>query len=384
LTPVTDRPRIQTAIATVGAAGGTDGYPAMEAAFQSLNAVSDEIKTILFMTDGRTQLRDYKALTTKMTQNGIHVTTVAIGRGADRELLADISMWGKGRAYYLEAANNVPQIFVRETELAMDKALHEAPFNLLVRKSVDAFKGIDFKAAPLLLGYVSTKPKPTSEILLTESLAGDPVLSRWQFGLGKTAMFASDLKDRWAVNWLEWDGYKKFWSQLVRETMRRNGRDFDFRVSRAGDRAVVTVNAVGRDGRFRNALDLKARLTGPDRGTSILEVPQVGPGAYEAQVLLARNGSYAFGAEGQSEAGQRALTYSYPEEYRFRPTDAAALEGISRETGGTSDPAAADVVNAFGETVEVPHRLWPWLAAMALALYLMDVLLRRLRLFEPA
>jgi uncharacterized membrane protein len=385
LANVTNRPAISTAISSVGVAGGTDGYPAMDAAFQALNAVSDEIKTILFLTDGRTQLRDYKALTTKMVQNGIHVTTVAIGAGADRELLADISMWGKGRAYYLEVANNVPQIFVRETELAMDKALHEAPFNLLVRKSVDAFKGIDFKAAPHLLGYVSTKPKPTSEILLAESLAGEPVLARWQYGLGKTAMFASDLKDRWAVNWLQWGGYKKFWSQLVRETMRRNPQDFDFRVRRSGDRAVVTVNAVGKDGRFRNALDLKTRLIGPDRNTSVLNVPQVGPGAYEASVPLARNSQYEFGAGQATEPGpSRAVTYSYPDEYRFYPTDTRTLEDVSRETGGTYEPSAEDVVNAHGEAVEVPLALWPGLTALGLLLFIGDVLLRRLRLFEPA
>jgi uncharacterized membrane protein len=384
LANVTNRQAVINAISSVGVAGGTDGYPAMEEAFQALNRVSDEIKTILFLTDGRTQLRDYKTLTTKMTANGIHVTTVAIGQGADRELLADISMWGKGRAYYVEAANNVPQIFIRETELAMDKALHEAPFNLLVKKSVDAFKGIDFQAAPLLLGYVSTKPKPTSEILLTESLAGEPVLARWQYGLGKTAMFASDLKDRWAVNWLQWGGYKKFWSQLVRETMRRNPTDFDFRVNRSGDSAVVTINAVGKDGRFRNALDLKTRLVDPNRNTLMLDVPQIGPGAYETRVRLARNGEYEFGSGIEKDPGpSRALTYSYPDEYRFYPTNAATLEEVSRETGGKFEPAASDIVDKHGESIEVPYALWPWLAGLGLILFVTDVLLRRLRLFEP-
>jgi hypothetical protein len=33
-------------------------------------------------------------------------------------------------------------------------------------------------------------------------------------------------------------------------------------------------------------------------------------------------------------------------------------------------------------STQVPIVLWPWLAAIALVLYLFDVLLRRLRLFE--
>src|SRR5256885_11081522 len=64
------------------------------------------------------------------------------------------------------------------------------------------------------------KAKEKSEVLL-ESPREDPLLVRWQYGLGRTAAFTSDLKDRWAVNWLRWNGYSKFWSQLVRETVDR-------------------------------------------------------------------------------------------------------------------------------------------------------------------
>ncbi|HEX4996579.1 MAG TPA: VWA domain-containing protein [Terriglobia bacterium] len=382
LAPVTNRNAISTAISSVGAGGGTDGYPAMDAAFQALNAVPDEIKTILFLTDGRTQLRDYKTLTTKMTQAGIHVTTVAIGAGADRELLADISMWGKGRAYYVESATNVPQIFVRETELAMDKALHEAPFNLLVRKPVEAFKGINFKAAPNLLGYVATKPKSTSEILLSESIAGDPVLARWQYGLGKTALFASDVKDRWAVNWLQWDGYPKFWAQLARETMRRRNSEFDLRVRRAGDHAAVTVSAIGRDGLFRNTLDIKARMFGPDRRVTAFDIPQTGPGNYETRVDLDHAGPYTFGAGDPGTELSQAAPDSYPEEFHFYPVDFETLESVSHETGGRFEPSPTDIMDTGGETIKAPHALWPWLASMALIAFLVDLLLRRLRLFD--
>jgi hypothetical protein len=78
------------------------------------------------------------------------------------------------------------------------------------------------------------------------------------------------------------------------------------------------------------------------------------------------------------------VTYSYPDEYRFYPTDTRTLEDVSRETGGTYEPSAEDVVNAHGEAVEVPLALWPGLTALGLLLFIGDVLLRRLRLFEPA
>jgi hypothetical protein len=151
-----------------------------------------------------------------MVKAGINVSTIAVGQAANRELMADIAMWGKGRAYNILTYDRVPQIFIKETELALGKTLQEQPFLPILKKSVEAFKGIDFEKAPRLLGYVVTKPKPTAEVLLTESWTDEPLLARWQYGLGKAAIFTSDVKTRWAPEWIEWNGYAKFWSQVVR------------------------------------------------------------------------------------------------------------------------------------------------------------------------
>jgi len=48
----------------------------------------------------------------------------------------------------------------------------------------------------------------------------------------------------------------------------------------------------------------------------------------------------------------------------------------------TEKPGTMRIFDAKGETVSVHTRLWPVLATIALVLYLVDVFLRRLRLFE--
>jgi hypothetical protein len=252
-----------------------------------------------------------------------------------------------------------------------------------VKKNVEAFKGIDFESAPPLLGYVATKSKDTSEVLL-ESKRKDPILARWQYGLGKTAAFLSDLKDRWAVDWLRWNGYPKFWSQLVRETMRRrDDNEFDFRVVKDGDAAKISINAIKKDGQFRNKLEAQVRVVGPDQNVSEVPVHQVGPGAYEAKYTLSKKGSYLFRAAGADTGGaSRVLAYSYPDEYHFYPPNTELLRSISNETKGRFQPRTEDIFDAGGESTALPTPLWPYLAAFALLLYLGDVLLRRLRLFE--
>jgi Ca-activated chloride channel homolog len=378
-----NRTAISQAISTIIAGGETNIYPALREAYISLAGSSTQVKHVILLSDGRSLPDDFEGLTKKMADSKITVSTVAVGNGADRELLQQIANWGHGRTYYLEDPAAVPQIFTEETELATGKTLREESFKPVVKKNVEAFKGIDFETAPPLLGYVATKSKDTSEVLL-ESKRKDPILARWQYGLGKSAAFLSDLKDRWAVDWLRWNGYPKFWSQLVRETMRRrDDNEFDFRVVKDGDAAKISINAIRKDGQFRNKLEAQVRVVGPDQNVSEVAVHQVGPGSYEAKYPLAKKGSYLFRAAGADTGGaSRVLAYSYPDEYHFYPPNTELLRSISNETKGRFQPRPEDIFDANGESTALPTPLWPYLAALALLLYLADVLLRRVRLFE--
>ena len=380
---VANRASIIQAISTIAAGGETNIYPALREAYIQLAGATTQVKHVILLSDGRSLPDDFEGLTKKMFEGKITVSTIAVGNGADRELLANIAKWGHGRTYYLEDPKVVPQIFTKETELATGKTLLEEPFKPVVKKNVDAFKGIDFNSAPQLLGYVATKSKDTSEVLL-ESQRKDPILARWQYGLGKTAAFTSDLKDRWAVDWLKWKGYPKFWSQVVRETMRRRDNDdFDFRVVKDGNEAEITINAIQKDGQFRNKLEPQVRVIGPNEAVSDVAVHQVGPGSYEAKFPLSQKGSYLFRAVGAESGGpSRVLAYSYPDEYHFYPPNTEALRSISNETKGRFQPQAEDIFDPQGETAALPVPLWPYFAAAALVLYLADVLLRRVRLFE--
>lgn len=380
---VANRSAIEQAISTIIAGGETNIYPALREAYIQLAGAGTQVKHVILLSDGRSLPDDFEGLTKKMADAKITVSTVAVGNGADRELLSQIANWGHGRTYYLEDPATVPQIFTEETELATGKTLREESFKPVVKKNVEAFKGIDFNTAPPLLGYVATKSKDTSEVLL-ESKRKDPILARWQYGLGKTAAFLSDLKDRWAVDWLRWNGYPKFWSQLIRETMRRrDNNEFEFRVVKDGNEAKISINAIGKDGQFLNKLNTQIRVIGPDQAVADVAIHQVGPGEYEAKYPLTKKGSYLFRAVGSDAGGpSRVLAYSYPDEYHFYPPNTELLRSISDETKGRFQPRSEDIFDAGGETAALPMPLWPYLAGLALLLYVFDIVLRRIRLFE--
>ena len=59
----------------------------------------------------------------------------------------------------------------------------------------------------------------------------DPLLVSWRYGLGRVMAFTSDLSGSWGKEWVSWQGFPQWASQLARDTMRkifetRNRTDF--------------------------------------------------------------------------------------------------------------------------------------------------------------
>ncbi|HEV8262821.1 MAG TPA: VWA domain-containing protein, partial [Burkholderiales bacterium] len=372
-------------IARIQASGQTNIYPALGIVYRMLQKTDAKAKHVILLSDGDTHPADFEALVKRMADEKIVVSTVAVGEGADRELMSKIAKWGGGRAYATVSAEAVPQIFIEETQRAVRSNLLEDAFKPVVKRRMEAFRGVDFEKAPPLKGYVSATARDNAEVFLV-SQSGSPVLARWQYGLGKVVVFTSDVKNRWAVNWLEWPGYGKLWAQLTRETMRRDsGEELDFRVLREGGEAVVSLNALTADGHFRDDLAPRVRVTAPDGRTATVDLHHSGPGAYRLRVPLASGAAVHFelaDSPGLSplalrRTGSRRLSYAYPDEYRALPPNLELLRTLAEETGGKLAPSIAEVFAQNGDHSRVSRALWPWLAVLALLLYLLDIAARR-------
>src|SRR5579871_1316964 len=96
---------------------------------------------------------------------------------------------------------------------AVEKTLR--PF---VGKNAEILDGVGIDSAPALKGYVRFIAKPTSDTILKVD-EKDPLLARWQYGLGRAVVFASDAKSRWAADWVSWKGFDKLWTNIFRDLL---------------------------------------------------------------------------------------------------------------------------------------------------------------------
>lgn len=386
---VRSKRRAEDLIDRIQASGQTNIYPALATAWRVLQNNPAKRKHVILLSDGDTAQADFERLLARMNEAKITVSTVTIGKSGDPALMARIAELGRGKAYSAEDIEQVPQLFVQDTKDVARTSLMEESFRPVVKKRIEAVRGVDFGRAPVLLGYASVKARDAAEVFLaTEDDA--PILARWQYGLGRTVMFSSDVKNRWASAWLEWDGYGRFWSQLVRDTLRRDlAEQVEFSVEREGETATVLLRVMNAAGQWHNALVPRVRVSAPAGVARDLALRQRAPGEYVATlpVTTAAGAPYGFellaegvGADIARRAGTRQLFYPYEDEYRSYPPDVELLASLAAQTGGKVAPSVAEIFADQGDRSRSAFSPWPWLAAAALACYLLDLALRRLPL----
>ena len=387
--------RIASDIARIQPGGGTEIFPALEAAFQDLSVTQARKKHVILLTDGKAPTAGIRDVTQAMAAEAITVTTVGLGADVDDALLTMIKDLGGGRYHKVPEPAQLPKIFTTETEVVSRQAAQEDWFSVSQVGPAGFLAGIDLGSAPLLHGYVSTKmkPPPAQEILTSDKR--EPILARWRVGIGWALAWTSDVKNRWAVEWLRWPGFSQFFGQLVREHMRvKHRRELDLKTEVSGGEVHAYIDAFGADERFENGLESTLSVIGPSPKTDKRELPmrQTAPGRYETSFTLDAYGSFLLRAqhEKRTDDGKKAavaVSYGhvqnpYPLEYaRFEP-DRDTLGRLAQTTLGTTEPDAKSAFDPKGESIAYHEDLWPRMVSAAIVLFLLDLLVRRVRLFD--
>lgn len=368
---------LEEAIGTFRAEGQTNMVSGVTAAYNALKEVDARRKHIILMTDGWVHTGDLTPLTEKMRDEGITLSVIAAGEGS-AEYLRALSEAGGGRYYPAVDMMSVPDVFLKETVKSVGEYIIEEPFYPLPYSPGPALRGIDETLLPGLLGYNGTSPKTAArQDLLTPR--GDPLLSSWQYGLGRSAAWTSDFKGQWGGEWVEWEDFSRFASQLVGWLLPSPKEEgLNASISLEDEGAVIHLDAQDKDGRPLNYLDAQARLITPDLETIQARLTQVGPGQYEATVRADQPGTYLVQL-GVQNKGQMTLgmVVPYSPEYRAGGTNRGLLDELARLTGGgpLAEPVQVFLHNLPAQSSA--REIWRGLLLAAAILFPIDVALRR-------
>lgn len=383
--------------------GGTNMQPAFDEAYGALTKTKAAVKHLIALTDGQTEGSGYDQQAAAMKKLGITTTTVAIGDGAADSMLDSIARNGGGKFYLVKNPRAIPKIFMMEAMRIARPLLFEKKEGFAVRRETtthEVLRGIEGDLPPLT-GMVLTQRKPSP--LVTQLIANPTfnaegtgtVAAAWTYGLGRTAVWTTDVGANWAAQWNAWPQFDRLLTGLIRWTMRppvTSGR-FSVHADVQDGRGRMVVTAVDDAGDYVNLLDPQGTVVGPDLVPRPIQLEQTAPGRYAADFETEQIGSYFLVVRpGPNQPTLRAgVNVSYSPELRDREPNLAMLVGLAalRPEGAGSGmvasalstaPEAATSVDFFRHDLPPSsgrRDLWPELLLAALLVFVFDVFLRR-------
>src|SRR5258705_12902034 len=166
LRPAKDSAGVAQALRALEPGGGRAIYPGLVEALPQLQGIDAMAKHIVVMSDGLTQPGDFPGILKAISDQGISVSTVAIGDGADPLRLEEIARIGKGAFHATQDFKALPGILSPEALLLSGKPVEERSATpSWADRSGEFFAGLPDKLPPLG-GYVLTTRKPAADLHL--------------------------------------------------------------------------------------------------------------------------------------------------------------------------------------------------------------------------
>jgi Ca-activated chloride channel homolog len=371
-----DRAYINGRIAGIFANGGTQIAPALTEAYNRILPIEAPYRHILLLTDGISEEgNSYELARTAVTRR-VSISTIGLGADVHREYREKVAELAGGKSYFLREPSGLEQIVLRDVMEHTGSTAVETALSAKVARQTEILDGVDFSSAPPLKGYVRYETKPAAETILRLDRQ-DPLLARWQYGLGRAAVFTSDAKTRWATDWVSWKGYDKFWTNLTRDLLphaRDNEASVEFDsasgalevVYRLGPgveepAAIPAIFAVGTGG-FQKPVDVK----------------KIAGGTYRGRLRIgARQGLFRIRPVEDSRAFPEVGLYRPEAELTEYGSNPLLLKQVAEYTGGRFEPPAKDVFDPGNRSLNVMLSLWPGLLALAVGLNLAELLMRK-------
>lgn len=376
-----DKTLIKRLVAGITPDGGTQIAPALTEAFKKIVPVKATFKHIVLLTDGISEEGDSIALAREAGSQRVTISTVGLGQDVNKGYLEKVAQFSKGKSYFLVDPSGLEQILLRDVMEFTGSTAVEKPTKPILMRAAEILEGVSIDKAPELKGYVKYEAKPSADLLLTvpgeKGNTQDPLLARWQYGLGRVTVFTSDAKSRWAENWVAWQGFDRFWGNVLRDLLPHSEtEDSSLTFDQTNRELEVTYRLPSRE-------DAAAKLPalfvfGPNEFRQPVVVQKVAAGVYRGRISIGdRTGLF--------RVRPAETTRLFPEVGYYRPeaevvnygNNPALLTQLAKFSGGVEDPKPGDIFRGGGRQIETSLALWPMILGLAILLNLIELFLRK-------
>ncbi len=372
-----DPAAIKQLIASIVADGGTQIAPALNEGFRQIQPAKAAYRHMLLLTDGISEEGDSIALAREAAKAKVTISTIGLGQDVNRGYLERVARTAEGEPHFLLDVSALTQLVLRDVMEHTGSSVMEKDIRPEVVKQVEILDEVLLDEAGPLLGWVKFVAKPQAETILRVD-EEDPLLVRWQYGLGRAAVFTSDAKDLWAGNWVEWAGFDTFWANVMRDLLPRSPRTEATARYDSAEGEIVVEYRWEADSRSDPPDPLpEIYVIGPSEFQKVVSLEQQATGAYEARVAVGESyGLFRIRPSSALEHFPEVAYYRQNAELNEYGSNPDLLRKIAAWTGGQFNPEPEEIF-AGARAIPSSMDLWPGLLALAVLVNLIELFARK-------
>ena len=375
---------ILAAVEAIELGRGTYMTDATQEAFNQLKDFEADNKHVIILSDGEPQDSGYIRVVKQMAANGITVSSIAVGRGADRRIMQVIAETGGGNYYNAASVNDLPDIMVEEAVSAIDSYRQTGTFPIAVASYSTLLNGVDAESLPTMSGYMTTFLKKDAEQFLTVN-NGEPLYVQWNYGSGRVGSFTADLRGSDSEHLFESEDGQQLIRNMVKGVIRADGNVTALQVNTEKGNQTATVDITvpleGRESLLVTALT-------PEGQEQVVETKLTTKGTYQGVFDISLPGVYTITVTHLDKDGsmldfvQNHLASEYSAEYDAFSAESGEdlLLRVCEATGGKMSYTAANIVDFEGKVLEQAINPTVPMLVVILVLFLADITVRKFRL----
>lgn len=338
-------------------------------------------KYVIVLSDGVIRTSRMSQTIEKARQlgsEGIKVYTVGVGFDTDEAFMQSMAEAGKGLYFKPEAYQRLNIEFGRgleEETLGMYQIDVRDEYHFITRNT---------NISAQISGYNRVYEKSISQLLLATK-SGNPVLTVWNFGLGRVATLTTDDGLGWAGSLYQEENNKIISSMTnwaIGDLEKNKKVIIKTEDIHLGEMALIEVDADSRP---------NTKITREDDKSFeyAIELKTVGLNTYLTSIKPNESGIYLITATSKEGADTSGMAVNYPIEYAKLTPDLDELSTIARAANGKlyyttelqelEGEILEQMKKLSTKTITEEKPLYPYIIALIILIYFADTAIRRIQ-----
>ncbi|MBO5510610.1 MAG: VWA domain-containing protein [Clostridia bacterium] len=384
------REEIATLINNIQPYQGTVIGTALDKAGELMIDMAYDDKQIMLISDGMSYTLESDTpadVVTRLHDNGITTSVIhPAARDEGKATLQGIAEAGGGSYFEIITEESLLEIMFSEIADDLTQSVIEGQTPVHIKREHDTvLSGI--ASVPDIMGYAYAKAKASATTVLTVdfvktsgNIVEAPLYAYWAYGNGRVSSFTSTLTGEWASTWENESGDRFFENVLVENTPAQRV-DYPYTIDVTYDGSHSTVEIIPVTLNPFATTDVTVTL--PD-GSTVTERLTFDSTRYFYAFETPLRGRYlinvTYAYADKSFESESAFHVGYAPEYdQFAVFDPAALHAAIRNRGGVYEGTIPSLENDDKEVATYTVRYLVPLMIAAVALYVIDIIIRKLR-----